>query len=551
MPRVLDKLLKLYQIRPGESLPQILAFNDSTADLFGSMVSGDLMYHHQDRRARYIDYESMDWTGGYAHVALDTYADEATSPDPATGRTVWVTAKDKDVKEEVEELLELIHIEDKINAIARSIAKHGEVFAYPIIAGEEGIEDLIYLPPSTVDLVLHPGTGKPAGYNCSALRLMGSAAAADAGVGAAPGNVVRDGTAVYSPWDIVQFRLTSSDLTSNYGSSMLEAARSTWRELQMLETSVVIYRVHKTGQKFIFYIDVGEASPDEARQHAERWMRSISKNRYLQVTKDPAAGGGSDQLGRYLERYRPFSMHDDIYWPVRKDSASKIDSFAVSGDISAIEDVEHFTSKLRTSFRIPKAFFDGDISGWGANLALSQQDIQFARQIIKLQRAIKQGLTRLALLHLICREDDIPEFEIHMQSPSNLLELQELDVMTKRSATAAEWMGLADTFGFDKRKWALRVLPKTLGLSEDEIRSLIDPAVEPKPVQTAPDSSDASDEDEGSGAGMSPSEMLEMKEAIKQRMSEKRKVTIDRAKMENPHGFLAEDEGKGDQNGST
>jgi hypothetical protein len=95
---------------------------------------------------------------------------------------------------------------------------------------------------------------------------------------------------------------------------------------------------------------------------------------------------------------------------------------------------------------------------------LAQKDIRFARTITRLQRSVVSELEKIAVVHLYTlgyKGKDLLSFKLHLNPPSKLAELQELE----HWRTKFEIAGSA-TEGYFSRRWVSKNL---LNLSDEEI----------------------------------------------------------------------------------
>lgn len=499
---ILQGLLDLANLSQGETVTQRMVTSGESlpslaSSVYKSWFSMLAASPFQDRRIQSRDYDSMD-TYSDVCTALDLYATEATQPSQETGRIADVQSGDKEVEEELQSLFERLNIEALMWGLARAIAKYGDYFGYVIFDGENGVSDWQFCHPIKVNRVHDPEnphqligfqyssetTGADTNYPVNELPLSESFR-----------------RQIFDPWEFVHFAIRGSNLNSPYGQSMLEGARHTWKQLEMMETALAIYRLHRAGTQRVYYVDVGTAAADEAKSIVEGWRRSLKGRNYLQVeSRENSFGEEQNQtsgFAEYLSKYNPMSLLDDIFWPVREGTqVNRVDNLNSDVDVRAIADVDHFKMKLRAALGVPKAYLDGDISGWNANKALAQQDIQFAKRIERVQKAIRVGLDHLCRVHLAAigygESAAEVDFEIILQSASNLLEIQRLEVITQRQNIANTMMNLTRLFGFDEDLWSNYVLERVMGYSKSFIRKykkkipqvpVIPP---PKPTQIPP-----------------------------------------------------------------
>mgnify|MGYP000900426731 CR=1 FL=1 len=496
---ILSGLLDLVNLSQEEVLTQrLVTGGESLTSLASSMYKSWFSMlsatPFQDRRVKYRDADSMDT---YADIctALDLYATEATQPSQETGMIVDVSSPDAKVEEELQELFSRIRIESLAWGLTRAIAKYGDYFAYLIFDKDGGISDWQFCHPIKVNRVHDPleahkligyqysseTTGYDTNYPVSEMPLTGA--------------FERDN---FDPWEWVHFSIQGSNLNSPYGQSLIEGARHTWKQLEMMETALAIYRLHRAGTQRVYYVDVGTAAADEAKQIVESWRRALKSRNYLQV-ESREGDMGEDQhqtsaFAEYLSKYNPLSLIDDIFWPVREGTTlNRVENLNSDVDVRAVADVDHFKQKLRVALGVPKAYLDGEIQGWNASKALAQQDMQFAKRVERVQTAVRDGLDRLCRIHLASsgmgEKAAEVEFEIVLQPASNLLEIQRLEVLTQRQNIANVMMNLTKTFGFDENLWSDYVLLHVMGFSKSFIRKykkripIVQLPPPPKPVE--------------------------------------------------------------------
>ena len=208
---------------------------------------------------------------------------------------------------------------------------------------------------------------------------------------------------------------------------MLEAARRIWRQLILIEDAMMVYRVIRSPERRVFYIDVGNVPPEDVANYVEQAKNS------LKVNKVVGSGGNVDL------RYNPMAVDEDYFIPVRGgDSGTRIDSLAGGQNTSAIEDVEYIQKKLFAALKIPKAYlgYDEDI---GSKATLAQEDIRFSRSISRIQKTIIAELNKLAMIHLYAHGfdgEDLLDFSLALSNPSSLAQQQKLSLIEQKFSIA-------------------------------------------------------------------------------------------------------------------
>lgn len=408
----------------------------------------------QDRIVRYNDYDLMDSYSDIA-TALDIYGEEASQPDPRKKRAVWIESENKEIKQAGKEFLSALRIEDRVYALARNCAKYGDLFEY-ILTNHTGIYNMQFIHPSRVNRI---ESDKLLGFQCDELaRLMMR-------TGAAPSPEGR----FFTPWDFVHFRMEAFDRETIYGRSMIEHVRKTWKELQILETMVAVFRVTKSVQRNIFVIDVSDASPQESREILEKWRTHLRKQQFI----DP-------QTGDFRIDAPAVTPLEDLILPIRgKDNQTRVEKLQADPDIGAVEDLHYFRTKLRTALGIPKQYFDQELdgTGWNAKEGLVMQDQRFSRKITKVQKSVKSGLSREFAIHLTLKgiKWEPGDFTVEMAPVNQIIERLKEEWWLRRAELLNVLLPVAQIAGFDPLEWNKIICGELLPLSPTRMKKLLTP----------------------------------------------------------------------------
>ena len=124
------------------------------------------------------------------------------------------------------------------------------------------------------------------------------------------------------------------------------------------------------------------------------------------------------------------SIEQDYFLPVRGDDKTKIETLPGGKYTGDVDDLKLLQSELFAALKVPQSYL---MRGEGADedkASLSQKDIRFARTILHLQNSIISGLEKIATAHLFVlgyRSEDLVSFELSLNNPSKLAELQEFE----------------------------------------------------------------------------------------------------------------------------
>lgn len=446
--------LRSYGKREGEFRVQPKGQHVSDLSLFAAYGYNDLaeyLRQESDLQSRYIDYEDMD---DYVETAnaLDVFADEATQPDPETGKTVWVEADVGDVKDKLKFLFERrLKLDDEIWSIARSLVKYGNEFEEMIVT-DDGVMGIYHLPAPSIRRVekdkglllgfVQSVTGSS--FTLTPEEFEGLLSDADKRRGYPD--------AVFEDWQVVHMRFQSRLRRAKYGYSLLEPARWVWKRLLLLEDSALIYRLTRAPSRFVFTVDVGQIPRNEVFGALNKYKDMFKKRRLV----DPATG-------KLTLRFNPLAFDEDFFLPkAGGERLAEVETLE-GPTYQVMEDVEYFRSKLFSAIKIPKAYMGYDESETKATL--SMQDVNFARVIMRIQREIRNGLKRIGNVHLVALGIDPAsvDWDVTMVIPSAIFELAQLEVRNARAEFADKMEKYVSMY------WIMRNI---FGFSDEEIEAI-------------------------------------------------------------------------------
>ncbi len=244
----------------------------------------------------------------------------------------------------------------------------------------------------------------------------------------------------FENWQVAHFRILGNDKFAPYGTSVLEPARRIWRQLTLIEDAMMAYRIVRSPERRVFYIDVGSINAPDVESYMQKVVTQMKRNQVV----DP-------DTGRVDLRYNPMSVEEDYFIPVRGGQSSRVESLPGGTYTGDIDDVKYLRDKLFAALKIPASYLArGDGAEEDKN-TLAQKDIRFARTIQRLQRAVISELEKVGIIHLFTlgyRGSDLLSFKISLNNPSRLAELQELEHWKTKFDIAS-----AATEGYFSKRW--------------------------------------------------------------------------------------------------
>ena len=253
-------------------------------------------------------------------------------------------------------------------------------------------------------------------------------------------------------WQMAHFRILGNDKQAPYGTSVLESARRIWRQLVLLEDAMMAYRIVRSPERRVFYVDVGSIPPSEVEQYMQKVMTQMKRNSIV-----------DEKTGRVDLRYNPLSIEEDIYIPLRGGTNSRVETLPGGAFTGDIDDVKYLRDKLFAALKIPQSYLTMGEGATEDKTTLAQKDIRFARTIQRLQRSVISELEKVGIIHLYTlgfRGDDLINFKLQLNNPSKIAELQELEHWDKKFSVAG-----AATEGFFSRRWVAEHL---FSMSDEE-----------------------------------------------------------------------------------
>lgn len=257
----------------------------------------------------------------------------------------------------------------------------------------------------------------------------------------------------------------SEGLDNNYpfGTSMLEQIFKVFKQKELLEDAIIIYRVQRAPERRVFYIDVGNMPSHLAMSFVERVKNEIHQRRI------PSATGGATNV--IDSAYNPLSINEDYFFPQTAEGrGSKVDTLAGGTNLGEIDDLKFFTNKLFRGLRIPSSYLPT-----GADDSQSQyndgrvgtayiQELRFNKYCERLQSLLQEKFDEEFKLYLYDRGINIDSslFQVQLQPPLNFAAYRQSEMDGVRINT----FNTIQQVPFISKRFALK---RFLGLSDEEM----------------------------------------------------------------------------------
>lgn len=174
----------------------------------------------------------------------------------------------------------------------------------------------------------------------------------------------------------------------------IENCRRAYKQVSLLEDSIVIYRLVRAPERLKFKIDVGNMPPAKAEAVMKQMMQSYrSRKTFDGSSTNPGAGN----------IYEPLSMLDDFWFAKRAGEAgSDVELMQGGGNISEIADLIYFVKKLYKSLKVPETRINPEQS-FSDGAQILREELRFAKFILRIQQHFAQGFKQSFVTHLKLR----------------------------------------------------------------------------------------------------------------------------------------------------
>ena len=451
-----------------------------------------------NRIERYMQYDTMDMDSE-VNAALDILAEFCTQKDKenATPFHVYFRGKPtgtetKIIKESLQKWTKQQQFETRIFRIIRNTFKYGDCF----FVRDPETQKWLYVDAAKVSkIIVNESEGKiPEQYvirdinfnfkNLVAVTPHGTTNTAPSGtssytsgggqgrgmVGAVaqpPGTRFSNQTneVTIDAKNVVHISL-SEGLDTNYpfGNSLLESVFKVYKQKELLEDAIIIYRIQRAPERRIFYVDVGNMPAHMAMSFVERVKNEIQQRRIPSAT-----GGGNNVVD---SSYNPLSVNEDYFFPQTAEGrGSKVETLPGGTNLGEITDLRYFTNKLFRALRIPAAYLPTGIEESSNVVADGKvgtayiQELRFNEYCKRLQSLIVETFDLEFKIWLDKNGVNIDSglFELKFNTPQNFAAYRQAEMDTARAAT---FVSLQELPHLSKR-FALK---RFLGLTEEEIK---------------------------------------------------------------------------------
>ena len=463
----------------------------------------DVYSGHPNRLERYGQYDTMDWDSE-VNAALDILAEFCTQENDENGTPFQVAFKEQAsgteiriIKKYLQQWTKQNKFYTRIFKIVRNVFKYGDVF----FVRDPETQTWLYIDPAKVDkIIVNESDGKkpeqyvirdfnpnletlattaiqPSNVQGGGSQFGGSYGTGQGGAGGSRGMVGSfPTTANSSRFSQNQNQYTidarhvihismSEGLDNNYpfGNSLLESIFKVFKQKELLEDAIIIYRVQRAPERRVFYIDVGNMPSHLAMGFVERVKNEVNQRRI------PSNTGGSQTV--VDAGYNPLSINEDYFFPQTAEGrGSKVEILPGGTNLGEIDDLKYFTNKLFRALRIPSSYLPTGADDGGSNFNDGRvgtayiQELRFNKYCERLQSLMHEQFDTEFKLYLHNKGINIDSniFDVKFNPPQNFASYRQAEMDTARVNTFNVMMAIP----FVSNRFAMK---RFLGLTSEEI----------------------------------------------------------------------------------
>lgn len=378
----------------------------------------DLLGQSQERKDKYEKFSYLDINLAEATAALNIYADNIVSGSIGGEENYKVIVDKKALnKAKADEAVTFNErksgIKDHIWEISRDMTKFGDNFQEVVLGQDTQGRNFIYklkkLPEE--EMFCNVDTRGVFDKNQNEQYFQQEN--------------ISDEKTYFEWWRLIHFKIGNQTYGADR-SLFANASNRIGRQLLWIDESLVIARMSRAWQRFIFMIDTTGYTDDQKWNLVDKFLERQRRNMLV-----------DSSTGRLKPTDKPPLPDEDLAIPIEKDSATDVK--IVSGDLNIgnIKDVSYLQNKFLMAVGVPKAYMAIE-EGVRGKATLGQIDVQFARQVRRKQRALLPGLRKFYQLIFYLNGIDPTQFKWDIVFPelATTDELMKWEMMKTRVETA-------------------------------------------------------------------------------------------------------------------
>lgn len=172
----------------------------------------------------------------------------------------------------------------------------------------------------------------------------------------------------------------------------IENARRAFKQLSLIEDSIVIHRLVRAPERLVFNVDVGNMPPPKIERYIQRLIQQYSTKKTFDTSTN-----------RITNVYDPQSMLDSYFFPKRTGTdGTRVEQLQGGSNLGTLDDLNYFLRNLYKAMKVPTSRLNSDDAFKDGNES-TREEIRFGKFLKRIQLQSSKGLKESFITHLKLR----------------------------------------------------------------------------------------------------------------------------------------------------
>ena len=411
-------------------------------------------------------------------AAMVEIVDEATNADQHSPGTIWYECNDKEVEDDLNQMLANMDVESIIQSQIYYVATMGNHFEKIEYAPSEGVLGLSFIHPMDVRRYWLEKNRR-----CIGFRWAGHKPDKN-DVFVSPDNKTpiprvslsdgRDVEDLWYPWDILHMRRMFRLRMSEHGEPVFDEAQGIYKRLRMAVDQMTVHRAQVQPDRYAINIDTKDQGPMEQMKTVQRWKQMLRSK--ISFGTNAATGGGLGGPTDFQSFHNAWAL-DTVLWVAKPNGFNHaIEKIGGTANVPDIYDIELLLDMFYAVIGMPRSWFgakggEGQEGQSPSGKSLLAQDMRFLRKVKSIRKPVLRSYTWLGYFHSVLRGKNISQLEIKAMMPpiGGLEEQMKLEMLKMQAEVLDVLADIMDKYNLPKEAWIEIVFKKYMHLPDEVV----------------------------------------------------------------------------------
>lgn len=281
------------------------------------------------------------------------------------------------------------------------------------------------------------------------------------------------------------------------GQSLLSSTFKTWREMSLLENSVLLNRITKSSIVRVIGVEVGDMPKEQ--------IATTLQNVKSMVEQKSAINTGVGMTS-YSD---PGPIENNVFMATHG-GVGAITTTQIGGDVDvkSLVDLEYFRDKFFAGLRVPKQYFGftSDNTGFNGGSSLSIISSRYGKAVKRIQNSLIQCITDAINIMLIDKglNNYVNKFTLRMQQPITQEEVDRREAMSNKVRVVSDIVNTLSDINNPANKLKIQKSLISTVISDNDILQAIQDEIDSLEEENSNDSNEVESELDDSGQGPVP-----------------------------------------------